>query len=240
MLRANGGETEGEFVNESYAAAMAPRSAPTTDACSARIVDGSVDAHIVFRDDDVVAFLDRSPLFPGHTLVVPRRARRDARRPPASDVGPFWRRVQHISRAAPGPARRRRHVRGQQQRRQPERRPPPRARRAAARGDGLRGLLLAADDVREGEAEAVAGGSAPVSEASPNREAMTPQGPAGVVVANAICSMLERDARGRSHGHISSAIPPARGLARASRRLATTPNDDTPIRKRTQWQPRQN
>ena len=29
-------------------------------------------AHRVFEDDDVVAFLDARPVFPGHTLVVPR------------------------------------------------------------------------------------------------------------------------------------------------------------------------
>jgi histidine triad (HIT) family protein len=29
--------------------------------------------HIVHEDDDVVAFLDRSPLILGHTLVLPRR-----------------------------------------------------------------------------------------------------------------------------------------------------------------------
>jgi len=37
------------------------------------IVRGEIQAHIVFADDDSVAFLDRRPLFPGHTLLVPRR-----------------------------------------------------------------------------------------------------------------------------------------------------------------------
>ena len=30
-------------------------------------------AHLVYSDDDVVAFLDRAPVARGHTLVVPRR-----------------------------------------------------------------------------------------------------------------------------------------------------------------------
>lgn len=37
-----------------------------------RIVAGSVPAHIVLDDDVSVAFLDNRPLFPGHTLLVPR------------------------------------------------------------------------------------------------------------------------------------------------------------------------
>jgi histidine triad (HIT) family protein len=35
------------------------------------IVSGEVPANIVHRDGQVAAFLDRSPLFLGHTLVVP-------------------------------------------------------------------------------------------------------------------------------------------------------------------------
>ena len=37
-----------------------------------RIVAGEVDATIVTTTDHSVAFLDHRPLFPGHTLVVPR------------------------------------------------------------------------------------------------------------------------------------------------------------------------
>ena len=65
------------------------------------IIRGAVEAHVVYADTEVVAFLDRSPLFHGHTLVVPRQhvvtlADLDAER-----VGPFFRRVQHISRELP-------------------------------------------------------------------------------------------------------------------------------------------
>jgi histidine triad (HIT) family protein len=36
------------------------------------IVAGEVDAHVVFEDDEALAFLDHRPLFHGHTLLVPR------------------------------------------------------------------------------------------------------------------------------------------------------------------------
>lgn len=36
------------------------------------IVRGELPARTVFEDDQVLAFLDRRPLFPGHLLVVPR------------------------------------------------------------------------------------------------------------------------------------------------------------------------
>ena len=37
------------------------------------IAGGTLDACRVLENDEVIAFLDRSPLFPGHTLVIPRR-----------------------------------------------------------------------------------------------------------------------------------------------------------------------
>ena len=36
------------------------------------IVAGETPAHLVLEDDDFVAFLDRRPVFKGHTLLVPR------------------------------------------------------------------------------------------------------------------------------------------------------------------------
>jgi histidine triad (HIT) family protein len=36
------------------------------------IIAGTAPAHLVLEEEDVVAFLDARPLFPGHTLVVPR------------------------------------------------------------------------------------------------------------------------------------------------------------------------
>lgn len=67
---------------------------------------GSADAvrpggTVVFADEVAVAFLDRSPLFPGHTLVVPRRHVVTLTNLPRDDVGPFFERVQLVAEAVP-------------------------------------------------------------------------------------------------------------------------------------------
>lgn len=49
---------------------MSPRTGPDCVFCA--IVAGAVPADLVLEDDEVVAFLDRRPLFKGHTLLVPR------------------------------------------------------------------------------------------------------------------------------------------------------------------------
>jgi histidine triad (HIT) family protein len=36
-----------------------------------QIAKGELPAHIVHRDESVIAFLDRAPLLPGHVLVMP-------------------------------------------------------------------------------------------------------------------------------------------------------------------------
>lgn len=36
------------------------------------ILEGSIPAHVVWQDAHTLAFLDSRPVFPGHTLVVPR------------------------------------------------------------------------------------------------------------------------------------------------------------------------
>ncbi|MFT4110698.1 HIT family protein [Propionicimonas sp.] len=38
-----------------------------------QIVNGELIAHEVWRDDEVVAFLDHRPVFKGHVLVIPTR-----------------------------------------------------------------------------------------------------------------------------------------------------------------------
>jgi histidine triad (HIT) family protein len=42
------------------------------DCAFCAIVAGESDAHIVFEDELSLAFLDNRPLFPGHSLLVPR------------------------------------------------------------------------------------------------------------------------------------------------------------------------
>ena len=38
-----------------------------------RVINREASAHIVYEDESIVAFMDRNPSKPGHTLVVPRR-----------------------------------------------------------------------------------------------------------------------------------------------------------------------
>lgn len=66
-----------------------------------RIVAGDLPAHVVHEDDLVVAFLDVRPLFPGHTLVVPRSHVVTLSDLPVADVGPFFERVQAVAAAIP-------------------------------------------------------------------------------------------------------------------------------------------
>ena len=63
------------------------------------IVAGKEAAHIVFEDTLCVAFLDTRPLFPGHTLVVPRAHRATFRDVPRSELEPLMGAAQRISAA---------------------------------------------------------------------------------------------------------------------------------------------
>lgn len=65
------------------------------------IIDGSVPASIVMQDDDVVAFLDATPLFKGHVLVVPRAHVPMLADLPAPSLAPFFGAVQRLARALP-------------------------------------------------------------------------------------------------------------------------------------------
>lgn len=55
-------------------------------------------------DEVAVAFLDIRPLFVGHTLVVPREHHVTLADLPVSQVGPFFARVQRMSRVVPSVA----------------------------------------------------------------------------------------------------------------------------------------
>ena len=63
------------------------------------IVAQTAPAADVFRDDVAVAFLDRTPVFPGHVLVVPRLHVDTLTDLPVDLLGPFFERVQRISAA---------------------------------------------------------------------------------------------------------------------------------------------
>jgi histidine triad (HIT) family protein len=62
------------------------------------IIAGETPATIVIDDDEVVAFLDIRPLFPGHTLVVPREHHVTLADLPTERLGPFFERVATMQR----------------------------------------------------------------------------------------------------------------------------------------------
>jgi len=63
------------------------------------IVAGAVEAYVVYDDGDVLAFLDRAPLMPGHVLVVPKVHIKTLGDLPQDEVGPYFLAVQKIATA---------------------------------------------------------------------------------------------------------------------------------------------
>lgn len=65
------------------------------------VIADRVAAHVVWRDDHVVAFLDRSPVFKGHVLVVPVRHVVTLPELEPDEVAPLFGRVRKIATAVP-------------------------------------------------------------------------------------------------------------------------------------------
>ena len=63
------------------------------------ILAGEVRAHVVLDDEVALAFLDRAPLFPGHTLLVPRGHVETLTDLPPDALGPFFARAQRLAGA---------------------------------------------------------------------------------------------------------------------------------------------
>jgi histidine triad (HIT) family protein len=61
------------------------------------IVAGRQAAHVVLDDDVAMAFLDVRPLFPGHTLLVPREHHETLTDLPAPLLGPYVARAQRLA-----------------------------------------------------------------------------------------------------------------------------------------------
>lgn len=43
------------------------------DSIFTKIIKGEIPCHKIYEDENIIAFLDISPLTPGHTLVVPKQ-----------------------------------------------------------------------------------------------------------------------------------------------------------------------
>ena len=64
-----------------------------------RIVSGEVPATVIYEDEVSFAFLDHRPLFPGHTLLVPREHVETLGELPVSMVEPYFKAAQLLARA---------------------------------------------------------------------------------------------------------------------------------------------
>jgi histidine triad (HIT) family protein len=74
---------------------------PSKSCVFCEIVAGRLAAHVVARDDSTVAFLDRSPVFKGHVLVVPCRHIDTLPDLATAEVGPLFEIVRRIALVMP-------------------------------------------------------------------------------------------------------------------------------------------
>jgi histidine triad (HIT) family protein len=66
-----------------------------------RIIAGDEPGHVVFEDELTLAFLDNRPLFPGHSLLVPRDHHETLGDLPDELVGPLFVNARLLSIAVP-------------------------------------------------------------------------------------------------------------------------------------------
>ncbi len=64
-----------------------------------RIVNKEVPAAVIYEDEISLAFLDRRPLFPGHTLLVPRRHFETFQELPREMIEQFFGNAQRLAAA---------------------------------------------------------------------------------------------------------------------------------------------
>lgn len=67
------------------------------DCAFCAIVSGETEAEIVFEDELSLAFLDFRPLFPGHSLLIPRAHHETLGDLPDELVGPYFRSARLLS-----------------------------------------------------------------------------------------------------------------------------------------------
>ena len=76
---------------------------PTRPCVFCEIVAGREPAHVVLDDEVAMAFLDLRPLFPGHTLLVPRLHVETLAELPSNLVEPYFSRAQRLSAVMEAP-----------------------------------------------------------------------------------------------------------------------------------------
>ncbi|MGH2963112.1 MAG: HIT family protein [Solirubrobacterales bacterium] len=65
------------------------------------IVAGDDEAHVVYEDEHSLAFLDHRPLFPGHSLLIPREHHETLADLPNELLEPLFAAARLLSRAIP-------------------------------------------------------------------------------------------------------------------------------------------
>jgi histidine triad (HIT) family protein len=63
------------------------------------ILDGTLDAHVVYEDEEHIAFLDKYPIDDGHTLVIPKKHYERITDMNSEDVGKIFSLVPKIAKA---------------------------------------------------------------------------------------------------------------------------------------------
>ena len=63
------------------------------------ILDGKRDGHLVYEDEDHIAFLDKYPIDDGHTLVIPKKHHEKITDMNPDDVGKIFSLVPKIAKA---------------------------------------------------------------------------------------------------------------------------------------------
>ncbi len=64
-----------------------------------KIASGEINATVVYEDEISLAFLDHRPLFPGHSLLIPKEHFETLSDLPHPLIGPYFSNVQVLSRA---------------------------------------------------------------------------------------------------------------------------------------------
>jgi histidine triad (HIT) family protein len=70
-----------------------------SDCVFCRIVAGEVPAHVVLDEEQVMAFLDARPVFPGHCLLVPREHHETLTDLPPDLIAPVFTAAQRLAGA---------------------------------------------------------------------------------------------------------------------------------------------
>jgi histidine triad (HIT) family protein len=67
-----------------------------------QIASRALSSAVVFEDAISIGFLDNRPVFPGHTLLIPKQHYETLADLPADVIGPFFKNVQLLARAVEG------------------------------------------------------------------------------------------------------------------------------------------